>query len=157
MLHGHHDLNVRGAYYHVITDAMGSVAALLSGILILLTGLYLFDPILSLFIGALILYSSWSLIRDSVHILMESTPKHLDPVKIRYSVMKCPGVVKIHDLHVWSIGSRSHALSAHIVVPPREDPIIVRSRVEDVLRSEFHLEHTTLQMEIQETCTEIHE
>ena len=157
MLHGHDDLNMRGAYYHVLADALGSVAALLSGILIYFTGKWIFDPILSFVIGFLVLHSSWGIIRDSIHILMESTPKHLDPLIIRRSVMLCPGVENIHDLHIWSIGSSSHALSAHIVVPVHTDPSEVRGRVEDVLRNEFHLSHTTLQMEILEPCEEAHE
>jgi cobalt-zinc-cadmium efflux system protein len=150
MLHGHTDLNMRAAYYHTIMDALGSIAALLSGILIAITKWYPFDPILSLLIGLLVLYSSWTLIRDSVHILMESTPKHLDPTAIRTSLLNCEGVANIHDLHVWSIGSNSHALSAHIVIPPSCDPSTVRNRVEEILRTDFHLSHTTLQMEIQQ-------
>jgi cobalt-zinc-cadmium efflux system protein len=155
LLHGHQDdLNVKGAYYHVITDALGSVGALLSGILIYFTGWFTFDPLLSLLIGALVLYSSWSLIRDSINILMESVPKHLDPMSIRQQVMLCHGVTNIHDLHIWSIGSSSHALSAHIVVLPHIDPSAVRTRVEDVLKSKFDLDHTTLQLEILEVCAE---
>jgi cobalt-zinc-cadmium efflux system protein len=150
LLHGHNDLNMRAAYYHTIMDALGSIAALLSGILIAITKWYPFDPILSLLIGLLVLYSSWTLIRDSVHILMESTPKHLDPAAIRTSLLNCEGVANIHDLHVWSIGSSSHALSAHIVIPPSCDPSTVRNRVEEILRTDFHLSHTTLQMEIQQ-------
>jgi cobalt-zinc-cadmium efflux system protein len=156
LLHGHNDLNLRAAYYHVITDALGSVAALLSGILIAITKWYGFDPLLSFIIGALVLYSSWSLIRDSIHILMESAPKHLDPAEIRKSVLGCEGVANIHDLHVWSIGSKSHAMSAHIVIPPTSDPSVVRTRVEAILRNDFHLSHTTLQMEIQQPCEAPH-
>ena len=156
LLHGHDSMNLRSAYYHVIADALGSVAALLSGILIAITKWYGFDPLLSFVIGALVLYSSWSLIRDSVHILMESAPKHLDPAEIRKSVLSCEGVANIHDLHVWSIGSRSHAMSAHIVIPPSSDPSDVRTRVEAILRNDFHLSHTTLQMEIQQACETPH-
>ena len=157
MLHGHDDLNMKGAYYHVLADALGSVAAVLSGVLIYFTGKWIFDPLLSFVIGFLVLHSSWGLIRDSINILMESTPKHLDPTIIRQSVLLCPGVENIHDLHVWSIGSRSHALSAHIVVPAQTDLSEVRERVEDVLRKEFHLSHTTLQMEVLQPCEEAHE
>jgi cobalt-zinc-cadmium efflux system protein len=156
LLHGHTDLNLRAAYTHVMMDALGSIAALLSGILIAITKWYPFDPLLSIVIGALVLYSSWTLIRDSVHILMESTPKHLDPVAIRTSLLNCEGVANIHDLHVWSIGSNSHALSAHIVIPPSVDPSDVRNRVEEILRTDFHLSHTTLQMEIQQPCPTPH-
>jgi cobalt-zinc-cadmium efflux system protein len=154
MLHGHHNLNIKGAYYHVITDALGSVGALLSGILIYFTGWFTFDPLLSLLIGVLVLYSSWSLIRDSINILMESVPKHLDPMSIRKHLMLCEGVLNIHDLHIWSIGSSSHALSAHIVVPSQIDPSAVRTQVEEILKSKFDLDHTTLQLEIQEVCAE---
>jgi cobalt-zinc-cadmium efflux system protein len=157
MLHGHHDLNVRGAYYHVITDALGSVGALLAGLLIYFTGWPKFDPLLSFFIGALVLYSAWSLIRDSINILMEAVPKHLDIANIRKAVNGLNGVESIHDLHIWSIGSQSHAFSAHIKVLPGSDPVHVRTSVENLLRGEFHLEHTTLQVEVHEDCVEIHE
>jgi cobalt-zinc-cadmium efflux system protein len=157
LLHGHQDLNVRGAYYHVITDALGSVGAVIAGILIYFTGWPVFDPLLSFLIGALVLFSAWTLIRDSINILMEAVPKHLDLKRIREEVRNLTGVENIHDLHVWSLGSQSHALSAHIVVQPNYDPIDVRSRVEDLLRVSFHLDHTTLQVEVQEVCVEMHE
>lgn len=157
MLHGHEDLNMKGAYYHVLADALGSVAAVISGILIYLTGWLNFDPILSLVIALLVLHSSWTLIRDSINILMESTPKHLDPGDIRQSLLGCAGVENIHDLHIWSLGSREHALSAHIVVPTHSDPSEVRNRVEEVLRGRFQLSHTTLQVEIRQGCEETHE
>ena len=156
MLHGDHDLNVRGAYFHVLTDALGSVGALISGILIYLTHWYPFDPLLSFLIGGLVLYSSWSLIRESVDILMESVPGHLTMDEIRDRVRNCEGVESVHDLHIWSIGSRSHSLSAHIKVCPQNDPIEVRNQVEKLLRTEFHLDHTTLQVEVQEECVEPH-
>jgi cobalt-zinc-cadmium efflux system protein len=158
MLHGEeHDLNLKAAYYHVLTDALGSVAALISGILIYLTGWYSFDPLLSFIIGGLVFYSAWTLIRDSISILMESVPKHLDPANIRQLVLLCEGVENIHDLHIWSIGSRSHALSAHIKIPAQKDPIEVRCRVEEVLRKQFDLDHTTLQVEIADACADTHE
>jgi len=156
MLHGDHDLNVRGAYYHVLNDALGSVGALISGILITLTRWYQFDPLLSFLIGGLVLYSSWSLIRESVDILMESVPGHLTLNEIRDRVRECEGVESIHDLHIWSIGSRSHSLSAHIKVKPQNDPMKVRNQVEQLLRAKFHLDHTTLQVEAQEECVEPH-
>lgn len=157
MLHGPKDLNIRGAYYHVIFDALGSAGALAAGILIYFTGIYVFDPLLSLFIGGLVLYSSWKLIRDSIHILMEFVPGHLDPEEVRKKVNDCNGVENVHDLHIWSIGSHSHALSAHIKIPNREDPNEIRGKVEELLRREFQLEHTTLQMEVHEDCSQAHE
>ena len=157
LLHGHQDLNVRGAYYHVITDALGSVGAVIAGILIYVTGWPVFDPLLSFLIGGLVIFSAWTLIRDSINILMEAVPKHLNLQRIREDVRNLSGVENIHDLHVWSLGSQSHALSAHIVVQPNYDPIDVRSRVEDLLRVSFHLDHTTLQVEVQEVCVEMHE
>jgi cobalt-zinc-cadmium efflux system protein len=125
--------------------------------LIYATGWLRFDPILSLVIGLLVLHSSWKLIRESIEILMESTPRHLDPRAIRRSVLLCHGVENVHDLHVWSIGSRSHALSAHVVVPDQADLCEVRSRIEEVLRKEFQLSHTTLQLEVQQGCGEAHD
>jgi len=157
MLHGRHDLNVRGAYYHVISDALGSVGAVVAGLLIYFTKWPTFDPLLSFLIGGLVLYSAWSLIRESIDILMESVPKHLNLTSIREAVKGLNGVVNIHDLHIWSIGSQSHALSAHIKIRPDSDPVDVRTRVESLLQSNFHLEHTTLQVECLEDCAERHE
>ncbi len=157
LLHDHDDLNLRGAYVHVLMDALGSIGALAAGILIYLTGWSTFDPLLSFLIGGLVLYSSWSLIRDSINILMESVPRHLKPAEIREKVCGIQGVDNIHDLHIWSIGSKSHALSAHIEIRPQFDPACVRRDIEYLLRTAFHLEHTTLQVEVQENCPEMHE
>jgi len=157
VLHGHQDLNVRGAYYHVVSDALGSVGALISGVLIYFTKLTIFDPILSILIGALVLHSAWRLIREAIDILMESVPKHLNLTDIREAVTELKGVVGIHDLHIWSIGSQMHALSAHIKIRPDSDPVDVRTRVENLLQNNFHLEHTTLQVECLEDCAEMHE
>lgn len=156
LLRQHDDLNVRGAYYHVISDALGSVGAVMSGVLIWVTGRTIFDPLLSLLIGMLVLYSSWSVVRDSISILMESVPRHLDPSTIRQAVLSCPGVRNMHDLHIWSIGSRSHALSAHVTIHPDSNPSEVRCRIEEMLRREYDLNHTTLQIETYESCLELH-
>jgi len=157
LLHGHQDLNVRGAYYHVILDALGSVGALLAGLLIYFTHWTKFDPLLSVLIGILVLYSAWALIRESIDILMESVPKHLNPTSIREAVRSLNAVINIHDLHIWSIGSQSHALSAHIKIRPGSDPVDVRTRIQSLLLEDFHLEHTTLQVECFEDCAEMHE
>jgi len=157
LLHGHQDLNVRGAYYHVIFDALGSVGALLAGLLIYFTHWTKFDPLLSVLIGILVLYSAWALIRESIDILMESVPKHLNPTSIREAVRSLNDVINIHDLHIWSIGSQSHALSAHIKIRPGSDPVDVRTRIQSLLLEDFHLEHTTLQVECFEDCAEMHE
>ena len=157
VLHGHQDLNVRGAYYHVVSDALGSVGALISGLLIYFTKMTVFDPLLSILIGGLVLHSAWSLIREAIDILMESVPKHLNVTSIREALGELNGVVGIHDLHIWSIGSQMHALSAHIKIRPDSDPVDVRTRVENLLQTNFHLEHTTLQVECLEDCAEMHE
>jgi cobalt-zinc-cadmium efflux system protein len=135
----------------------GAGLAVIAGILIYVTGWPVFDPLLSFLIGGLVLYSAFTLIRDSINILMEAVPKHLNLTRIREEVKNLNGVQNIHDLHIWSIGSKSHAVSAHLVISPDCDPIVVRTRVEDLLRGSFHLDHTTLQVEVQEVCVEPHE
>jgi cobalt-zinc-cadmium efflux system protein len=148
-LRGHHDLNMRGAYLHVMGDTLSSFGVIIGGILIILTGNYLVDPILSILIAAVIIYGSVRLIKESVDILMERTPKHIDVDSLKGEITKVRGVIDIHDLHVWSICSNVHALNAHILV----DSISVRdtekitSEIKRHILDKFHIDHVTLQFE----------
>jgi cobalt-zinc-cadmium efflux system protein len=149
ILHGsHHDnLNLRGAYLHVVSDAIGSVGAILAGLVMLATGWYLADPLISIFIGILILYSSWSLIKDSLSILMQSVPKGIRLEEVKQTIEAVEGVVKVHDLHIWAVTSGIYTLSAHAVVDNGEDFHQVLNGIEDTLRDRFRIEHTTIQLE----------
>lgn len=151
-LRGHHDLNMRGAYLHVLGDTLSSFGVIVGGILIILTGNHVVDPILGFLIAGVITYGSIRLIKESVDILMERTPKHIDVDKLKGEIVKVKGVIDIHDLHVWSICSNVHALNTHILV----DSISVKetenitSEINRRLLEKFGISHITLQFE----CTD---
>lgn len=143
-------LNVRSAFLHVIGDALGSVAAIVAGIIMLLTGWYLADPLISVFIGLLILFTSWGLVKESVEILMQSVPEGIDVEEVQRAMEQVGGVVKVHDLHVWVVTSGVFTLSAHAVVNGREDFHKVLNEIEQILRDRFHIDHTTIQLEVKD-------
>ncbi len=144
---GEHTLNTRGAVLHVIGDLLGSVAALLSGAVIYFTGWVMIDPILTFFIGALILISTLRLLRESLHILLDGVPRHLNLPEIGRALAGIAGVHSVHDLHVWAMGSGQVALSAHMVVDDlaRWDEVLVAAQQH--LREHFNVQHVTLQPE----------
>jgi cobalt-zinc-cadmium efflux system protein len=145
---GHrHNLNMRGAFLHVASDAIGSVGAIAAGAVMLTTGWYLADPLISVFIGALILFSSWSLVKDSVSVLMQSVPKGIRLEEVRQTIESVDGVSKVHDLHVWAVTSDIFTLSAHAVVENGGDFHQVLNDIEDTLKQRFNIEHTTIQLE----------
>jgi cobalt-zinc-cadmium efflux system protein len=149
MLHGRHrhNLNLRGAFLHVVSDAVGSVGAIAAGVIMLTTGWYLADPLISIFIGGLILFSSWSLVKDSVSVLMQSVPKGIQLEEVRLTIEAVDGVSKVHDLHIWAVTSDIFTLSAHAVVTNGEDFHQVLNNIEDTLKERFNIEHTTIQLE----------
>ncbi len=144
---GEQTLNTRGAMLHVIGDLLGSVAALASGVVIVLTGWMAADPLLSLVICGLILVSTLRLLRDAVHVLMEGVPAHLDLAAIGGRLASVDGVVDVHDLHVWSIASGSHAIAAHVQVESLERWPEQLKLMQHLLAGEFGLHHVTLQPE----------
>ena len=114
-------LNVKAAFIHVVSDALGSVGAIIGAVIILGTSLFWVDPLISIFIGLLILYSSWGLIKESTHILMEGVPAGLEISEIERTLLQQDGVCCIYDLHVWSIAGERPALSAHVVLAESEN------------------------------------
>ena len=142
------NLNIRSAFIHVIADALGSAGAILAAIVILATGLNWVDPLVSVLIGFLILFSSWELLKESVHILMEGVPTGMQISDIEQTLLEQDGVCCVYDLHVWSITSNRHALSAHVVLSDlTEDRNQVLKRLNTVLVDKFHIDHTTIQIE----------
>jgi cobalt-zinc-cadmium efflux system protein len=139
-------LNVRGAWLHVGTDTLGSVQAIAAGALISAFGWKWADPLASVLIGLLVVFSSWGLLRDSVAVLMEGVPAHLQLDEVAEAMAAVPGVTAVHDLHVWTITSGFVALSAHVVVEPEcsED---VLWRVRAVIHDRFGIDHSTIQVE----------
>jgi cobalt-zinc-cadmium efflux system protein len=144
--HGH-DINARAAALHVLGDALGSVAALASGIVIAATGWTRIDSIASLFICALIAVLSLRLLRESLHALMEGTPLHLSAEAVGMEMARQEGVVSVHDLHVWTLSGSRVALSAHVVVSDLARWDRTLHQLQHLLRERFGIEHVTLQPE----------
>ena len=142
------NLNVRGAFLHVVSDALGSLGAIAAAVIIILSGLYWVDPLVSVLIGGLVLFSSWGLVKESVHILMEGVPSKVDIREIEDSIVELRGVCCVYDLHVWSITTKRHALSAHVVLSePDDDRNLVLRQLRELLSKRFLIDHTTIQIE----------
>jgi cobalt-zinc-cadmium efflux system protein len=146
-------LNVRGAFLHIATDAAAFGATALAGGLILATGWNRLDPVASLLVAALMLWSSAQLLRESTAIFLERAPEDVDPEAIGRALVHEAGVVEVHDLHVWTVTSGFPALSAHVLVEPAADCHAARRRLEQMLADRFGLTHTTLQVEHAEPAT----
>jgi cobalt-zinc-cadmium efflux system protein len=148
LLHAGHkeSLNLRGAYLHVLGDLLGSVGALAAGVVILLTGWMLADPIISIGIALLILVGAWRLVRESVDVLLEATPRHIALGEVERQIATVPGVEDVHDLHVWTLTSGVVAMSGHAVVPDPADGQRALEVVQERLAS-MGIHHVTLQIE----------
>ena len=150
LLFGKHreSLNVRGAFFHVLSDAIGSMGAILAGFAILAGGYEISDPLISMLVAALILWSSWVLIRDAVDILLEGTPAHINIVSLREQLGRADGVDSVHDLHVWTLTSGMLAMSCHVVAQNNNcSRTELLSRVSSIARERFRILHTTIQVE----------
>lgn len=143
----HASLNVHSAFLHVVGDALGSVGAIIAALVMLSTGWYLADPLISFLIGGLILYTSWGLIKESVDILMQSVPRGISLDEVQNSMESVNGVLKVHDLHVWAVTSGVFTLSAHAVINGDNDFHQVLSELEKALSEKFAIRHTTIQLE----------
>ncbi|HXU39117.1 MAG TPA: cation diffusion facilitator family transporter [Blastocatellia bacterium] len=141
------NLNMRGAFLHVMGDALGSVGAIVAGFLIWRWGLLLADPVISVAMCLLIIYSSWRLIVESVNILLEGTPSHINVHAIVEAMHSVPGVASVHDLHVWTISSGMDALSAHVTIEPGVSHKAALEGLQEQLRSGFNIGHLTIQIE----------
>lgn len=145
--HGEQTLNVRGALLHVLGDLLGSVAALVAGIVIYYTGWTPIDPILSLLICALILVSALRLLRETLHVIMEGVPAHLNLRDVGLAMAGLPNVRSVHDLHIWTVSSGHVALSAHVVVDDLGLWPTIMENLNQLLKDQFNITHTTLQPE----------
>lgn len=141
------NLNVRGAWLHVASDALGSLGAIASGLAIWAAGWHWADPAASLLISLLILHSGWRLIAEALDVLMEAAPAHLDVGEIRDALLDLPSIVSVHDLHVWTIGSGEISLSSHVVMSSGQEQGQVLGSVRGLLRERFEILHTTVQIE----------
>ncbi len=155
ILHGIRDgnLNTRGAYLHVLGDALGSAGALGAAAIIATTGWTLADPIISIALSMLILTGAWRLLRESTDILLESVPGHVSMVDVQNCMLAVPGVTGIHDLHVWAVSSGMVAMSGHAIVPDLEHHPSVLERIRAEM-SRLGIGHVTIQLEVQHECEE---
>jgi|SRR5579883_1256042 len=146
-----HDLNIRSAYLHMLGDALAGIGVALAGVIVWLTGKSIADPAVSVIIGLLILWSSWGILKESVNILMEGVPAGLDMDALKAAIPQVPGVLNVHDLHVWSVSSGIAACSCHILVAEqsvRSGQQILKA-VADMLHERFNVSHTTIQVEVE--------
>ncbi len=142
-----HNLNLRGAYLHVLGDLLGSVGAIVAALVILTTGWVVADPLISIVIGLLILVSSWKLVRESVDVLLEAVPRHIDLAEVHRAIEEIPGVEEVHDLHVWTVTSGFLAMSGHAVVRDPAQYQRVLNEIHDRMHDRFGIRHVTVQLE----------
>jgi cobalt-zinc-cadmium efflux system protein len=147
-------LNVRAAFVHVLGDALGSVGAIVAGVAILLAGWYVADPLVSVGIGLLILYSSWEIITESVDILMQGTPRAMRLEDIEQCLLDIKGVRQVHDLHVWALTSGKYHVSVHLVVCGTDAPHAIIDAAQSQLRERFGIGHSTVQVDREVECAE---
>jgi cobalt-zinc-cadmium efflux system protein len=144
------NLNIRGAFYHVISDALGSLGTLVAGLIILMTNWYYADSIISILISILIIRGAWGLFWDSIHILLEGTPKGIELKSVEDVIRSHRGVLGVHDLHAWTLTQGFEALSAHLVIEDMQLSEDLVSELKKVLFDKFRISHVTLQVETTE-------
>jgi cobalt-zinc-cadmium efflux system protein len=144
-----HDINVRSAFIHMLGDLLGAAGILIGGAIIRWTGWLRVDPLLSILIAALIIWTAWDIIQESLNILLEGLPRGLKLNEVQAAMCCVSGVIDVHDLHIWSIGSSSHALSCHVLIddiPPSASNCVLHD-INHLLLDKFHICHTTVQFE----------
>ena len=141
------DLNIRGAFLHLVADAMVSVGVVVAGGLILLTGWHWIDPAASLAISAVIVWGTWGLLRDSVGMSMAAVPPQIDPAAVRSLLERCPDVASVHDLHIWPMSTTETALTCHLVMPSGHPGDAMLAQLAVKLREHFGIQHATIQVE----------
>ena len=147
-----HDVNIRSVFLHMLGDTLSTAAVIVGGFAIVLTGKNWIDPALSILIAALILWTSFSIVKETLNILLEGTPRGISVPEIRLRLSAIQGVLDVHDLHVWSLGSQTNALATHVTIadiPPSESARIL-AEINTTLRDDFRIHHTTIQFEAAE-------
>lgn len=152
---GRENLNVKAAFWHIVSDALSSVGVLIGALIIIFTGFVYVDPVIGVLIAILVLRGAWSIVRESVDILLEATPKDVNFEEVITLLKGVKGVNGVHDLHIWTITSGMRAMSAHILI---DDTLIskcgdVSKELKDILKKEFHINHATFEFEC-ENCPE---
>ena len=141
------NLNLHGAFLHVVADTLGSVSVVGAGVIMWATGWTSADPVASLIVCVIIIIGSWHLVAQSVNVLLEGSPAHLDVPTVMRAMRQVPGVKAVHDVHIWTITSGMEAMSAHVVMEDLQAGQQLLARLNDLLQSQFHIRHTTLQLE----------
>lgn len=141
------DMNVRAAFMHLMADAFVSLGVVITGVLILFTGLYLLDPVVSLIISLVIIFGTWSLLRDSVNLALDAVPEHIDTNDVKNYLSKLPHCTDVHDLHIWAMSTTETALTVHLVVEGKVYDDTMLSNITHELHDKFGIEHATLQIE----------
>jgi cobalt-zinc-cadmium efflux system protein len=149
------DVNIRSVFLHMLGDTLSTAAVIVGGFAIVITKQQWIDPLLSLIIAAMILASSWSIVRETLHILLEGTPRSVDLAEIRAAMQGVEGVVNVHDLHVWSLTSQSHALACHVQVVEMQlaECEQMLERINHLLKDHFGIQHATIQLEVTDCVT----
>jgi cobalt-zinc-cadmium efflux system protein len=150
------NINVRSAFWHALGDALASVGVIVGGIIMLLSGWYWVDPSISVLIGLIITIAAWRILREGFRVLLEATPPHVDVEEMVDALKETHGVKDVHDVHVWSITPELHAMSCHVLIDDQNisQAAGIRQRIEEVLRQQFAIKHTTLQMECEQCDTD---
>lgn len=143
----HDDLNIKGAFIHLLGDALISMGVVISAIAIYYTGWVWLDPFMGLCIVGIILVGTWGLLRDSVRLILDAVPHHIDLHGIRAYLQQWPGVTAVHDLHIWGLSTKEIALTAHLVMPEHKLSDADYKKINDTLKTHFRVDHATLQVE----------
>jgi cobalt-zinc-cadmium efflux system protein len=141
------NVNLKSAYIHIIGDAIGSLGAIVAGLLMYFFKWYVADPIISVLVSVLILKSAWGIISNTVHILMEGTPSNVDQSEIKQALLQIEGVIDVHDLHIWTITSGLDSLSCHLLVEDSTDCFIILQKAIQMVEHDFEIHHPTIQIE----------
>lgn len=141
------NVNLRSAYLHILGDALGSVGAIIAGLLMLIFSWYIADPIISVVVSLLILKSAWGVLKHSTHILMEGTPVMVNQNEVRQTLASIPGVINVHDLHIWTITSGLDSLSCHLLIEDDGDSQQILQKAIHKIEQDFKIQHTTIQIE----------
>lgn len=144
------DINVRGAFLHMLSDALVSLGVVVAGGLIVLTGWSWIDPVATLVVVGVIVFGTWDLLKDSFQMALAAVPEGIDPGKVRLYLSELPGVRRVHDLHIWPLSTTQTALTCHLVMPDGHPGDLFTSRIAENLHAQFNIEHSTLQIEISE-------
>jgi cobalt-zinc-cadmium efflux system protein len=144
-----HDINIRSVFLHMLSDTLSTAAVIVGGFLILLTGQNWIDPVLSLIIAAMVMWSAVGIVRESLNILLEGTPNGMRLEEIRGAMQTVDGVLNVHDLHVWSLGTNSHALASHVTIDDiaLSESAVILERINCTLKEKFRIHHSTIQLE----------